>query len=135
MASYEQYIIIGHAGKDAEMRYTPSGQAVTSFSVAVTDQYKNAQGETVKNTKWIRVSAWGNLAEVCNTYVKKGMLVQCVGKLKGDDKGNPRTYETQGGVSASFEMTASSVTFLSSKNEQQSAPASVNAPSEEDIPF
>ncbi len=72
---YHQLIIVGNVGRDPEMRYTPSGQAVTSFSVAANKQYTNAQGETVKETIWFRVSAWGNLAEVCNQYVKKGMKV------------------------------------------------------------
>jgi single-strand DNA-binding protein len=78
MSNFQQTIVIGRVGKDAEMRYTGSGQAVTAFSVAVSKQYKNAAGEQVKNTNWFRVSAWGKSAEICNQYVKKGMLVQVV---------------------------------------------------------
>ena len=60
---YHTLIIVGNVGKDPEMRYTPSGQAVTSFSVATNKQYTNGQGETVKETIWFRVSAWGKQAE------------------------------------------------------------------------
>ena len=128
--NFQQLIIIGRVGRDAEMRYTPSGQAVTSFSVAVSENYTK-DGEKVKSTIWIRVSAWGKLAEVCNQYIKKGKLVQCIGKLKGDTAGNPRIFNKQDGTpSTSFEMTAISVLFLS-KEEAQEVPQVV----EEDMPF
>ena len=114
MSNYQQTTIIGRVGKDAEMRYTGSGQAVTAFSVAVSKQYKNAAGEQVKNTNWFRVSAWGKSAEICNQYVKKGMLVQVVGELKGDENGNPKVYTKKDGTAAaSFELTAFNVLFLS----------------------
>lgn len=128
--NFQQMIIIGRVGRDAEMRYTPSGQAVTSFSVAVSENYTK-DGEKVKSTIWIRVSAWGKLAEVCNQYIKKGKLVQCIGKLKGDTAGNPRIFNKQDGTpSTSFEMTAMSVLFLS-KEEAQEVPQAA----EEDMPF
>lgn len=113
MPSILKLELIGHVGRDPEMRYTPSGQAVTSFSVAHTEQF-TSNGETKKKTIWMRVSAWGKLAETCNTYVKKGMLVRVEGKLTGDENGNPRIYTKQDGSAASsFEMTAFSVMFLS----------------------
>jgi single-strand DNA-binding protein len=129
---FEQYIIIGRVGRDAEARFTPSGKQVTAFSVAVSEKYTNSAGEKVESTKWIRVSVWGRTAEICQQYVKKGMLIQCVGKLKGDDHGNPRVYETNGTSKASFEMTATSVQFLS-KNENSNAPAEVTE--DEAMPF
>jgi single-strand DNA-binding protein len=128
---FEQYIIIGRVGKDAESRFTPAGKQVTSFSVAISEKYTASSGEKVENTKWIRVSVWGRTAEICQQYVKKGMLVQCVGKLKGDEHGNPRTYESNGTTKANFEMTAMSVLFLS-KVEGSNTPAGVE---EEDAPF
>lgn len=130
MSNFQQFIIIGRVGRDAEMRYTPSGQAVTSFSVAVSENYTK-DGKKVKSTIWVRVSAWGKLAEVCNQYIKKGKLVQCIGKLKGDTAGNPRIFNKQDGTpSATFEMTANSVLFLS-KDETQAEPVQA----EEDMPF
>lgn len=73
MASLLKLEIIGNVGRDPEMRYTPSGQAVTSFSVAHTEQFES-NGEARKKTIWVRVSVWGKLAEVCNKYVKRGCL-------------------------------------------------------------
>lgn len=131
--SYEIYIFEGKVGRDAEMRYTPSGQAVTSFSVAVNNEYTDKNGEKVKDVKWLRVSVWGKLAEICNQYVKKGKSVIVEGKLKGDASGNPRIYNKADGTpAASFEVTASQVRFISpaSEAEKQSQPAE-----EKDFPF
>lgn len=132
---YELYTIVGRVGRDAEMRYTPSGQAVTSFSVAVSEKYKNAAGELIQKTKWIRVSSWGKQAETHNQYVKKGMLVLVAGKLNGDDQGNPKIFTKKDGTAtASFEMTANSVQFLS-KVEGITEPASADVGDGENFPF
>ena len=129
--NFQQLLIIGRVGRDSEMRYTPNGQAVTSFSVAVSEEYTK-DGSKVKSTIWVRVSVWGKLAEVCNQYVRKGMLVQCVGKLKGDESGSPRIFNKQDGTaSTSFEITAQSVLFLS-KND---APVAKSEQVEEEMPF
>ena len=70
--SFHTIIVVGNLGKDPEMRYTPAGQAVTSFNVASSRQYTNQEGQQIKETVWFRVSAWGKLAETCNNYLKKG---------------------------------------------------------------
>ena len=116
---YHTLIIVGNLGRDPEMRYTPSGQAVTSFSVATTSQYKSKDGEQVKETIWWRVSVWGNQAEACNQYLKKGSKVLVEGRVTPDkETGSPRVYQTKDGKSASsYEVTASTVRFLSSRNE------------------
>src|SRR5450759_2312639 len=62
--------IIGHLGRDPEIRFTPAGKAVTNFNVAVNNQFTGSDGEVVKETFWFRCSAWGKTAEVCNTYLK-----------------------------------------------------------------
>lgn len=111
---YQQLTIIGRVGRDPEMRFTASGQAVTNFSVAVSEKYNNSSGEKVEKKVWIRVTAWGKTAEICKEYVKKGMLVQVTGKLSGDEGGNPKVYTKQDGTAAaSFEVTANNVLFLS----------------------
>lgn len=111
---YQQLTIIGRVGRDPEMRFTASGQAVTNFSVAASEKYTNSSGEKVEKTVWFRVSAWGKTAEICKEYVKKGMLVQVTGKLSGDEGGNPKVYTKQDGTAAaSFEVTANNVLFLS----------------------
>ena len=81
---YHTIIIVGNLGKDPEMRYTPSGQAVTSFSVATSRQYTGQNGQKVKETIWFRVSAWGKQAETCNQYLRKGSKVLVEGRLTPD---------------------------------------------------
>jgi single-strand DNA-binding protein len=141
--SYQTVIIAGNVGRDPEMRYTPSGQAVTSFSVAVNESYTNNSGEKVKKTFWFRVSAWGKQAEICNQYVKKGQMVLVEGRLSGDQAtGGPRVWTGQDGQPrSSFEITAGTVRFLSSRQEGEggmSGPADAGdmaAPSDDNIPF
>ena len=142
---YHTLILVGNVGRDPEMRYTPSGQPVTSFSVATNRQYTANSGETVKETIWFRVTTWGKTAEVCNQYVKKGSKVLVEGRLTPDaNTGGPRVWTAQDGTPrASFEVTASTVRFLSSRGEGDSPSSSgggdmggsfVGAP-EDDIPF
>ena len=141
---YHTIIIVGNVGKDPEMRYTPSGQAVTSFSVATNRQYTSGNGEQVKETIWFRVSTWGKTAEVCNQYVKKGSKVLIEGRLTPDkNTGGPRVWTKQdGSAGASFEVTASTVRFLSSRGEgggdnmpMHGGMEGAEIPPEDDIPF
>lgn len=143
---FHTIIVVGNVGRDAEMRYTPSGAAVASFSVATNRQYTASSGEQVKETVWFRISAWGKQAEICNQYVKKGMKVLVEGRLNADSNtGGPRIWTGQDGSSrASFEVTAATVRFLSSRGEYESSSSAggsgqVDAgdmlPPEDDIPF
>lgn len=108
---YQRIIIIGNLGKDPEMKYTTDGKAVTTFSVAAS----NRKDETA----WFRVSTWDKQAETCNQYLHKGSKVLVEGALRADGAGNPRVYERKDGLgwAASFEVVASSVKFLSGKDE------------------
>ena len=120
-------IIIGRVGKDAEMKYTPSGQAVTKFSVAVSESYTNGNGEKVKKTTWLRITTWGKLAENCNQYVKKGMELYVEGRLEPDEQGNPRMWTNKDGTSkSSFEVTASTVQFGAKPDGAKFEPASAD---------
>ena len=141
---FHTIIIVGNLGKDPEMRYTPSGQAVTSFSVATSRKYTSSNGEQINETIWFRVSAWGKQAEVCNQYLKKGSKVLVEGRLTPDkNTGGPRIWQKQDGTSgASFEVTAGTVRFLSSRGDNDSGAGSTAdagdmavAPAEDDIPF
>ena len=141
---YHTIIIVGNVGRDPEMRFTPSGQAVTSFSVATNRQYTTGNGEQVKETIWFRISTWGKTAEVCNQYVKKGSKVLVEGRLTPDKAtGGPRLWNKNDGTpAASYEVTASTVRFLSSRGEvSDSGPVSAGGmemaelPPEDDIPF
>lgn len=82
-------MIIGQIGHDPDMRYTPSGKPVTSFSVTVTRTWVTAEGERREATEWFNVVAWGNLAEICKQYLVKGQQVYVEGRLqtrRWDDK-------------------------------------------------
>lgn len=131
---FQQTIIIGRVGRDAEMRYTQDGTPVTSFSVATSRKWTTQAGEQKENTTWFRVSAWGKQAEVCNKYVKKGMLVMVEGELS-----EPKPYQDKNSTwRASLDVRANRVQFLSSKGEgsgDNAAPAALDEIAEEDIPF
>ena len=116
--SFHTVILIGNLGRDPEMRYTPSGQPVTSFSVASNRSYTGSDGQKVDETIWFRVTAWGKQAETCNQYLRKGSKVLVEGRLTPDKNGGPRIWTKQDGTSgASFEVTASTVRFLSGRND------------------
>lgn len=136
--SYQITIIEGNVGRDAEMRYTPTGQAVTNFSVAVDESYTKESGEKVKKTAWFKVTTWGKLAETCNAYVKKGSKVLVQGQLTADPAtGGPKIWNKQdGSAAASFDLTASVVRFLSSRTESaEPQAAQPTASTEDEFPF
>ena len=141
---YQLIVIAGNLGRDPEMRFTPSGQAVTNLNVATNNQYTSKSGENVKETTWWRVSVWGKQAESCNEYLRKGSKVLVEGRMTQDTAtGGPRVYESNGTWRSSYEITAQIVRFLSSRGED-SAPSKSKAdytepsydPSQDDdIPF
>ena len=94
------------------MRYTPSGQAVTSFSVASNRRYRSADGEQREETEWFNVSAFGRLSEICNQYLTRGQQVYVEGRLRGrsftDRDGQPRY---------SLEVTATEMQMLGRRGE------------------
>ncbi|MGE5124010.1 MAG: single-stranded DNA-binding protein [Acidobacteriaceae bacterium] len=138
---YHTIILVGNLGRDPEMRYTPSGQAVTNFSVATNRQYTGSDGQLVKETIWFRVSTWGKNAENCNQFLKRGSKVLIEGRLIPDaNTGGPRVWNRQDGTpSASFEVSAQTVRFLTARGEEDtSAMAPGEGPQAEDagdIPF
>ena len=96
-------MIIGHLGRDPEMRYTPSGRPVTTFTMAVSRSWNTVDGERHTETEWFNVVAWGNLAEICKQYLNKGQQVYIEGRLQTrrcEDKegnkyiGNKRCYRS-----------------------------------------
>lgn len=141
---YHTLIIVGNLGKDPEMRYTPSGQAVTSFSVATSRKYTSSNGQAVKETIWFRISVWGKQAESCNNYLRKGSKVVVEGRLTPDlATGGPRMFTRKDGTQGtSFEVMASTVRFLSSQQEAAGGEAQsgeemdvASGAGEEEIPF
>lgn len=133
---FHTIIIVGNLGKEPEMKYTPSGQPVTNFSVASNRSYNDPSGQPVKETIWFRVTTWGKLAETCNQHLQSGSKVLVEGRLTPDpDTGGPRVWNRQdGSTGASYEVTASTVRFLSSRGENGSGETGGSAGSD-DIPF
>lgn len=83
MASVNKVILIGHCGRDAEVRYLPSGQAVANVSVATSSRRKDRNtGEMVEDTQWHRVTCYDRLAEIAGEYVRKGSPIYVEGRLK-----------------------------------------------------
>jgi single-strand DNA-binding protein len=100
-------IVIGNLGGDPEMRYTPNGDAVSNFSVAVNRRYRSREGETQEATEWFRVSAWGRMAEVSNQYLTKGSAVYVEGRF------STRRWTGQDGMERTdSEINANEVIFL-----------------------
>ena len=138
---YHHILIVGNLGRDPEMRYTPSGTPVTSFSMATSRKYTGSDGQQVKETAWFRVSVFGKQAEACAQYLKKGSACLVEGRMTPDlQTGGPRTWTRQDGTTGtSFEVVANTVRFLSARGEGGAPTAeSVDeapAVSEEEIPF
>ncbi len=129
-------MVIGHLGKDPEMRYTPSGRPVTTFTVAVSRSWNSADGERHSETEWFNIVAWGNLAEICKQYLTKGQQVYVEGRLQTrhwDDK--------EGQKHTSVEIVANEMMMLGERREanhgeEQSLPTEGEQPAEEDeFPF
>lgn len=136
---FQTIILAGNLGRDPEMRFTPGGDGVTSFPVAVNSKYTDKSGEKVEETTWFRISAWGKLAETCNQYLRKGSKVLVEGKLQADKiTGNPKVYAKKDGTAgASYEIRAHTVRFLSSKSEDERAadPVKYVAVADEPVPW
>jgi len=112
MASFNKVIIVGHLGRDQEMRYTPQGTAVSNFSIATTERRKDRSGEQQEITTWFRVSLWGKQAEAVAPYLVKGKQVYVEGRLRTDEY-----TDRDGNKRLSLEVTASDVQLLGSKGE------------------
>lgn len=98
MASVNKVILVGNLGRDPEMRYLPSGEAVVNLSVATTDKFKDKSGAMQEATEWHRVSFFGRTAEVCGQYLKKGSQVYVEGSIrtrKYTDKDGVEKYATE----------------------------------------
>ncbi len=98
MPALNRVQLIGRLGKDPESRFTPNGKKVAHFSLAVSNRWKSANGETKESTEWVNIEAWGRLGEVCQQYLHKGSLVFLEGRLKTDkyeDKSGETKYFTK----------------------------------------
>lgn len=110
---------IGNLGQDPETKFLPSGNAVTNFSIGVSDDYKDKQtGQKVDQTEWVRCTAFGKLAEICGEYMRKGSKVYVSGKMKA------RKWQNKEGVDQwTTEITVNDMQLLDSRSGGSSAPA------------
>jgi len=139
MPSLNKLTIIGNVGNEPEMRFTPNGKPVTSFSVATNWLYTSSEGERRQETEWFNVVAWNRLAEQCNQFLAKGRLVYAEGRI------HTRSWEGQDGQQHSrIEVIASRVIFLEKrgatsftdeKTEDRIEEGSVAELEPEDLPF
>ena len=136
--SMNKVLIIGNLGGDPEMRYIPSGDPVTSFSVATSWRYRTREGEQREETEWFRVNAWGRLAETTNQYLTKGSKVYVEGRLQS------RSWQGQDGQTRfSNEIRASDVRFLDPRGQVSGDPGGSGGPppyggapdDEDDLPW
>lgn len=98
MPSVNKTILIGHLGKDPEVRYMPNGDAVANVSLATTDKWKDKSGESHERTEWHRLSFFGKVAQIVEKYVKKGDAIYVEGRLqtrKWQDKDGSDRYTTE----------------------------------------
>ena len=141
--SYAKLVIVGNLGRDPELRYLPSGQAVTNLSVATNRRWTDqATGQPQEEVCWFRVSVWGKQAEAANQYLSKGRQVLIEGRLRPDpETGGPRIYARNDGTAgASFEVVADRVQFLGGNGNGNGAQGNGQAETEPDysadnIPF
>jgi len=139
---YQQITLIGNLGNDPEMRYTPSGVPVASFSLAVNRSWTGQDGQRQDKTTWFRISVWNKQAEIVSQYLSKGRQVLVVGEV---EEARPYT-DRDGNMRASLEVRAQSVRFLGQRGDapmgggnysNNTMPASTGSAEvqDEDIPF
>lgn len=121
-------MLIGHLGRDPELRHTPTGKPVVTFSLAVNRSWTSNEGERRTDTEWFNILAWGQLAEFCRQTLAKGKQVYVEGRLQS------RRWEDQDGVKhTSVEVVAAEVLPLTGAREPVNDPKS--AASEDEFPF
>lgn len=142
MASYNRIVLAGHLGQDPETRYMPSGDAVTTLSVATSEKWKDkASGEQKERTEWWKCTAFGRTAEIAGEYLKKGSQVLIEGR------GRTETWEKDGQKHYRFTVAIDNLVMLGAKPQENAGPAKAEAKPaakkpagsfsdmEDDIPF
>ncbi len=138
--SVNKVILVGHLGQDPELKYTPSGAAVTNFTLATNETWKDTDGNRQERTEWHRIVMWRRLAEIAGEYLKKGSKVYIEGRLQTrswEDKDGNKRYMT--------EVVADNMTMLDTKGTSEKAeappkelveePPVAETPEEDDLPF
>lgn len=118
MASINKVILIGNLGRDPELRYTQSGQAVANFSLATTERFSTRDGDKQERTEWHRIVAWGRTAELCAQYLSKGRSVYLEGRLQTNE-----WEDKEGQKRKTTEIVANTVQFLGGRGGGQGGPS------------
>jgi single-strand DNA-binding protein len=135
MATLNKVMIIGNMGTDPEMRYTPNGNPVTSFSIATNRVFTTPENERKQETEWFTVITWNKLAETCNQHLGKGRQVYVEGRLR------TRSWEGQDGQKRTrVEIVAERVLFLGRQAtaplpEESKLEKLEDVTTEDDLPF
>jgi len=115
--SLNRVMLLGHLGKDPEVRYTSSGRAVATFTLATSQRWRDQDGTDQERTEWHRIVAWGRLGEICGEYLSKGKQVFLEGRIQSrdweDQDGNKRT---------TVEIVANDIIMVGSSGMPQSRP-------------
>lgn len=133
MSGVNKVIIIGNLGRDPELRHTANGTSVANFSVATSERFKRANGEFEERVEWHNISVWGNLAELCEKYLRKGSKVYVEGRIQTDE------FEKDGEKRKFTKIIGQTVQFLDPKKQAAGSGSSAgydSGPSNDDeIPF
>ena len=152
MAGVNKVILVGHLGRDPELRYTQNGQAVANFSLATSESYSKRDGEREERTEWHRIVAWGRLAEICGEYLSKGRQIYIEGRIQTrewEDREGEKRRTTEivaremqmlgrrGEINTSYDDsgTSASDTSASSTTPSSTAADTGTPPPDDDIPF
>ena len=111
MSGVNKVILVGHVGKDPEVRYLENGTALAKFSLATSDSYKDKNGQKVDTTEWHNIVIWGKLAEIAEKFVRKGKLLYIDGKIR------TRSYEVENQKKYITEIVAENMTMLGTRGE------------------
>lgn len=114
--SYQQVIILGNAGKDAEVRHLDGGKVAATITIATSENFTDRNGNKTERTEWHTISAWGSQAQFAEKYVKKGTALLVVGKLR------TRSFESGGVKKYVTEIVADTIQFAGAKKESNDMP-------------
>jgi single-strand DNA-binding protein len=127
MPTLNRVQLIGRLGKDPDTRSTTTGKKVATFSMAVSQRWKSAEGENKESTEWVNLEAWGRLGEICQQYLHKGSLVFLEGRLKTD-----KVDDKSGGTKYYTKVVALSMQMLDRKPEDEPMALVEEAPADYD---
>lgn len=129
MSGVNKVILVGHLGKDPEVRHLENGVNVASFSLATTETITNKSGERQDLTEWHNIVVWRGLADVAEKYLRKGKLIYLEGKIR------TRSWEDKEGIKRyTTEVVADTFTMLGKKDDNASGPSSSPSPSKTEMP-